>query len=142
MIIAIAGPTVNIIVIGAIQMYSILTKNTEILNIEIEKIIYANLLIFIFNILPIYPLDGGRILKEVIHIFNGIISAYKAIHILTNVTIILLTAGSSLLVLKYHNIAIVVIIAYLWTLVIKENKEYEVKYKLLEQYILKKYYNY
>ena len=54
-IIAIAGPFVNIIIVLFGILYNIDTN-----------IIYANLLLFLFNMLPIYPLDGGRILKNIL----------------------------------------------------------------------------
>lgn len=36
-----------------------------------QVVIYANLLIALFNLIPIYPMDGGRVLKEVLHIIFG-----------------------------------------------------------------------
>jgi len=52
LIVALAGPSVNLIfVLIFLFFYQNIT------------IIYVNILIFIFNMLPIYPLDGGRILK-------------------------------------------------------------------------------
>lgn len=53
-----AGPLFNLIT--AIFLY--------IVNSKIEYV-YINLIIFIFNIIPIYPLDGGRILKSLIYIW-------------------------------------------------------------------------
>ena len=52
------------------------TVISEIAGISIELLIYSNLLIFIFNMLPIYPLDGGRILKAIVHIKYGLFTAY------------------------------------------------------------------
>ena len=49
-IIALGGPLVNLIII----LFGI------VYNLEMN-IIYANLLILLFNLIPIYPLDGGRI---------------------------------------------------------------------------------
>ena len=34
-------------------------------------IIYANILLIIFNLMPIYPLDGGRILKGILYVLFG-----------------------------------------------------------------------
>ena len=104
------------------KIYVLKTGNLGLFSIGIEEIIYANLLLFIFNMLPIYPLDGGRILKEIINLFCGAESAYEVINKISNVTIIALTLFASLLILKYKNIAIVAVILYLWIVVICENK--------------------
>lgn len=136
-LVTIAGPAVNMFIIILNKIYVLKTGNLELFSIGIEEIIYANLLLFIFNMLPIYPLDGGRILKEIINLFCGVDSAYEVINKISNVTIIALTLFASLLILKYKNIAIVAVILYLWIVVICENKEYNIKHKILEQYILK-----
>ena len=60
--IAFAGPLVNMF-IAIIAFF--MPKN---ILIQKELLVYANLLLAIFNLLPIYPLDGGRILKEIITI--------------------------------------------------------------------------
>ena len=62
--VALAGPTMNLIII-------LITKNMQIEIIKQIEIIYANICIFIFNMLPIYPLDGGRIIKGILEIKQG-----------------------------------------------------------------------
>ena len=68
----IAGPAINI-VIAIIFFYSKL----NIIYISREEIIYSNLLIAFFNLLPIYPLDGGKIIKRLLHIFLRFKKIYK-----------------------------------------------------------------
>ena len=97
---------------------------------ERELIIYANIIIGIFNLIPIYPLDGGRIVKNIVNIIYGRKEAYEYANLISNITISILTAISSILILYLKNIAILLIISYLWILVIKENKKYKNK-KLL-----------
>ena len=60
--IAFAGPLVNIF-IAIIAFF--MPQNIAISK---ETLIYTNLMLTIFNLLPIYPLDGGRILKEIVTI--------------------------------------------------------------------------
>lgn len=96
-------------------------------NISRETIIYSNLLIGFFNLIPIYPLDGGRIVKYILQLFKKGQKALDITNTTAYVTILLLTILSSILILYIHNIAILVIIAYLWTIVILENKKYKLK---------------
>lgn len=97
--------------------------------IKTTTIIYTNLLILIFNLIPIYPLDGWRILKGILHINIGKTKAEKYINNISLITTIIITAIFSILILYMKNIAILFIDIYLWYLVIKEN----LKYKRREQ---------
>lgn len=120
-IVALAGPITNLIIIFLIDQ----------LNINILKsltIIYTNLIIMIFNLLPIYPLDGGRILKGILHINFGKRKSEKYINIISKITLIIITSIISIAILYIHNIALVLINIYLLFLVIKE----EIKYKKRE----------
>lgn len=128
-IIALAGPLVNII----IAIFGIVNK------IDVN-IIYSNLLLAIFNFLPIYPLDGGRILKNIFKILYGNKRANTYINTISNVIVIALTMLSSILIIVYKNIAIFLIIIALWSLTIKENKRYFTYNKIYKT--IDKNYNY
>ena len=135
-LIALAGPLTNIILIIILFIYNMITQNQTLLNIPLDLMIYANILIFIFNMIPIYPLDGGRILKNIFHLTSGLKIANRLMYQISNSTVILLTAISSIAILYFQNIAILFIIVYLWGLVISENKKYQIKnkvYDLLEK---------
>lgn len=92
------------------------------MGIGIDLIIYSNILLFLFNLIPIYPLDGGRILKELIYIYAGLEKSYYITNEISNISVIILTIASSFFILIYKNVIIVFVIAYLWTLVIINNK--------------------
>lgn len=125
MIIAMSGPFVNLIFI-----LIFITSSISFLGMKTELIVYANIIIGIFNLIPIYPLDGGRITKNILNIVYGRKEAYEYTNLISNITLSLLTAISSIAILYYKNIAILLIIGYLWILVIRENKRYQSKKQL------------
>ena len=129
--VASAGPIINFLIASLAYLYFFITNEVSIIGIKVDMIIYSNLLIFIFNSLPIYQLDGGRILKELISIFGGLRKSYRAINLISNITLIIITGVASIAVLIYKNIAIVIIIIYLWIITIRENMIYEKKKKIL-----------
>ena len=131
MLLAFAGPLTNFIIVFIL----IILNNLGVIvdNIFLgETAIYANILIGVFNLIPIYPLDGGRIIKEIINIRSGMKKSYCYINKISNITMIILMVISSILLLYVHNIAILIILAYLGYLVIKQNRIYEIKSRLIK----------
>lgn len=129
-LVSIAGPITNVIII-------LITMYLKLNIFEKLMIIYANLLLIFFNILPIYPLDGGRILRSIIYIFGGKYKAEKYVHNISLITITILTIFSSIAVLYFKNIAIFLAVIYLWIITINENKIYNSRekiYQLIEEY--------
>ena len=124
-IIAMAGPMINLLIIFIVSILDI--------DIYIKTIIiYSNLLLILFNILPIYPLDGSRILKGILHITYGRNKSYKYIYNISFFSLIILTAISSIAVLYFKNIAIFLVVIFLWILHIKEDKIYQRSMKIYE----------
>ena len=127
--IALAGPLTNLII-------CLITTFLDIDIITKELITYSNILIALFNLIPLYPLDGGRILKGIINLKHDKFRANEIINRISNILIIVLTAISSVLILYLKNIAILFVIIYLWLMVINENKKYNMKqrvYKIIQK---------
>ena len=122
LIIAISGPITNLIIILAFLLF-------DMQFIKKEIAIYASILIMTFNLLPIYPLDGGRVLKSLIHIFFGIRKAKVITNKTANIMMIIITFLGSIGVYYFKNVAIFIAILFLWWLVICENR----RYKLFEK---------
>lgn len=60
-----AGPLSNfILVILCIPLYLIIADLNPFLDELLKDLFVVNIFMFIFNILPIYPMDGGRLLKD------------------------------------------------------------------------------
>ena len=64
-----AGPLSNLLLaILCIPFYSFLVNINPIIDGFMENLFVINIFMFIFNILPIYPMDGGRLLKDFLFI--------------------------------------------------------------------------
>lgn len=114
-----AGPMANFIII----IVSYLFKLQDI-------IIFSNLIILIINMIPIYPLDGGRVLKNVLKLLLGNQKALKCTNTISNVAVIMLTIISSIGIYYYKNIAILFAIIFVWLLILKENKKFNTYNKI------------
>ena len=129
MLIAFAGPFTNLIVIIIFLLF-----NVNFFGIEREIIIYSNILIGIFNLIPIYPLDGGRILKEVLHINFGLETGERYTNLTSKIVAFIITIMCSFIILYIKNISIFIIIGYIWYLVVKEDIRYCKKEKIRQIY--------
>lgn len=97
------------------------------------KLIYTNLLIGIFNLIPILPLDGGKILKEIIKSFyNNKIASIFMINI-TKSILIIITFMYSIAIFKMKNIVIFFLIMYLWCLYYIEEKRERLLIRVYEE---------
>ena len=127
LVIASSGPLVNFILAFAFSIIE-----CDFAGIQQEFLVYSNILIGIFNLIPIYPLDGGRILKNILHIATGLENTYSYTNFISNMSVIILTMFASIIIFYVQNVAVLLIIGYLWYLVISENKLYNQRIKIYQ----------
>lgn len=127
MIVAIAGPLTNVIII-------IISSKIKISLIDSLIIIYTNLIILIFNLIPIYPLDGGRIIYEFLCLLLGKNKALTCTCIISKIVFCIISFLFIYLFFKLKNISFLLINICLFFMVIKEDIKYRKRKKLLEKY--------
>ena len=131
-LVALAGPITNALIISILMLSNIFNFDYD----DKMIMIFSNITLIIVNILPIYPLDGGRILKGIIYIFNGKHTAEKYIYGISYITLIIITIISSIAILYLKNIAIFLAIIFLWGLQMKEYMIYKnrkILYETIQQ---------
>ncbi len=111
--VALAGPATSLCL-------ATLCSKIELPYIKMQEAVYSNLLVFLFNMLPLYPLDGGRIIKGILDIKLGADAGEKLINKISYITIILLTVIGSIGVYYYKNFAIFLICIFLWSIALRE----------------------
>lgn len=124
-----AGPVLNLIC--AIIFFSVM-EETEMK----ANLVYTNILLFVFNLLPIMPLDGGKILKEILKFFYGNKKASIIMINLSKVLLAIISFSYSIFILKLKNIAILLLIIYMWYLYSIEARKVstlERMYKIIEK---------
>ncbi len=119
LLISVAGPLTNVIIIVL----------TNLLHMN-KSIIDANLIILLFNLIPIYPLDGARIIKNLFKLFLGNKKAASYTNKVSNLFVLIVTVFSSIAIYYYKNIAILLALIVVWSLIINENKKYNTYNKI------------
>ena len=139
-LIALGGPLLNLILALA---FTLIFKEKG------RYFIMANLSVGVFNFLPLYPLDGGRILRCMIASKYGVLRSYKLILDLTKILgILLFIMGVYILFLTRFNFFICIISAFLiyntvgerqrmYAWLLKEISDYKNKNKDIEKMCVK-----
>ena len=128
-IIALAGPIFNFL----IAIFIMFLPNSIFVHISQENLILSNLLLGLFNLIPIYPLDGERILKSIITLNSkDKIERIVTIEKTSYICLIILTLIGSLSILVLQNIAIFFILIYLWYLVLQQIKYNKLRLRAYE----------
>ncbi len=122
-ILLLAGPFVNL-------LFAIIFIKFEIMPEYREKIIYTNFALAIFNLIPILPLDGGKIMHEIIKVFYNLEISNSFMIIFSKTFLIIITLIYSILILKMKNITVLAVLTYLWILFFREEKKYDLYLRL------------
>jgi len=75
LLVAVAGPAVNVVIAAALFAFLTVSGNwhglrslsaTELEGVFVEQILRVNIFMVLFNLLPAFPMDGGRMLRAVL----------------------------------------------------------------------------
>lgn len=113
-IIYFSGPMVNFFISYFFILYKI-KFSTEI--------VYTNLILGIFNLLPINPLDGSKILKELLKKFLNNKKCNIISYKLSKFFLVIFSFLYSTFLVKIQNLSILIVLLYLWYIDFKEYKK-------------------
>jgi len=114
-----AGPCINIIF--AIIIYILYV--CHFVCIELTLGVYINIWLAFFNLLPILPLDGGKIAMEMLTDHSGLFMARKQMHVLTIIlSITIICLGLVVFKKTLYNVSLVLVGIYI-LLCSKESKK-------------------
>ena len=90
-----------------------------------EELIYTNLILFLFNLIPILPLDGGRVLLYILNLKYDFEKSFKITSFISKFLLCVFTFMYAIIIFVVKNIEIFFVLIYLWYLFIKEENTIE-----------------
>lgn len=105
-----------------------------LIKMGVQDILLFNLILLLFNLLPIYPLDGGKILNLVFSFFLSYKLSYKITFFFSFLFYIILVLFS---LFYFHSLFFIIVIFFLMFKIIDEysKKDYYFSKFLLERYL-------
>ena len=82
LVIAVAGPAVNVVIAAALFAWMAVAPLAGFAGWLMLNLAWVNVALVVFNMLPAFPMDGGRVLRSVLAMFT---SHYRATQIATSV---------------------------------------------------------
>ncbi|QNU68044.1 site-2 protease family protein [Ruminiclostridium herbifermentans] len=105
-----AGPSVNII----FAVVFFILYACQVIPIEFTVGVYINIWLAFFNLLPVMPLDGGKIAMEVLSDYSGLFKASKHMNIITVIlSVIIIFLGLIIFKNTLYNLSLVIIGIYI-----------------------------
>jgi Zn-dependent protease len=116
-----AGPAMSLLIAGIAIGVNVLFDSHGIARVLIDRVILANLVVGVFNLLPGLPLDGGRVLRAGLWKLTGK-SAYSTVLAAWAGRIIALALAATVLVSRDgefglangYGISVIAIAAFMW----------------------------
>ncbi len=82
--VALAGPAVNLVIAAALFVWLKITASLEpfsnltlVSGPILERLMVVNLFLLVFNMIPAFPMDGGRVLRAILAIRGNYVSATR-----------------------------------------------------------------